>query len=788
MVKARDRATPEVLDAIAARVHWLAVRMVDAANHDRPDAGGIKVGGHQASSASMVGIMTSLWFDLLDAEDKVSVKPHASPVYHAIKYLTGEIDRSWLTRLRAFGGLQAYPSRTKDPDVADFSTGSVGHGAVAPLFAAATRRYLESHFELGPAGRFVALVGDAELDEGNVWEAIADPAMAGLGNVTWVVDLNRQSLDRVVPEMKVRRLEAMFAASGWHVTEAKWGRRIEACFASEGGGALRRRLDEMGNEEYQRLVTAPADEIRARLLAGADPAVGAAVADVDDPDLLGLLGDLGGHDHSVLADAWAACDAQTDRPSVVFAYTMKGWGLPIAGDPLNHSALLSTAQIDELRARNGLTPASEWDRFEADSDAGRWCRVVGERLNNRPVPPRPRLAVPTSIGGRPPASVSTQEAFGRLLTSLARHEELARRVVTLSPDVSVSTNLGGWINKVGVYRPEAATDWFGDSQLLRWRQGPDGRHIELGISEMNLFGMLGQLGLAHEHHGEMLLPIGTVYDPFVCRGLDSLVYGAYNASRFVVVGTPSGVTLAPEGGAHQSGITASIGIELPGVSFAEPAYARGLDWLLCDGLDRIGAPDGDSLYLRLTTRPIDQGPFQAALERLGEQTLRAGVLAGGYLLLEAPAHLGPEAPLVRLVGSGAVLPELLAASGILADEGVAAPVVEATSADRLYRSWQAELRSAAAAARPPEVAGRTTIGRLLGSPAKGDGRQSSDPIVTVHDAASHALAWVGAAVGAPTIPLGFDVFGQSGSIEELYGHLGWLPEQIATAALGALRG
>lgn len=787
-MKARDRATPEVLDAIAARVHWLAVRMVDAANHDRPDAGGIKVGGHQASSASMVGIMTSLWFDLLDAGDKVSVKPHASPVYHAIKYLTGEIDRSWLTRLRAFGGLQAYPSRTKDPDVADFSTGSVGHGAVAPLFAAATRRYLESHFELGPAGRFVALVGDAELDEGNVWEAIADPAMAGLGNVTWVVDLNRQSLDRVVPEMKVRRLEAMFAASGWHVTEAKWGRRIEACFASEGGGALRRRLDEMGNEEYQRLVTAPADEIRARLLAGADPAVGAAVADVDDPDLLGLLGDLGGHDHSVLADAWAACDAQTDRPSVVFAYTMKGWGLPIAGDPLNHSALLSTAQIDELRARNGLTPASEWDRFEADSDAGRWCRVVGERLNNRPVPPRPRLAVPTSIGGRPPASVSTQEAFGRLLTSLARHEELARRVVTLSPDVSVSTNLGGWINKVGVYRPEAATDWFGDSQLLRWRQGPDGRHIELGISEMNLFGMLGQLGLAHEHHGEMLLPIGTVYDPFVCRGLDSLVYGAYNASRFVVVGTPSGVTLAPEGGAHQSGITASIGIELPGVSFAEPAYARGLDWLLCDGLDRIGAPDGDSLYLRLTTRPIDQGPFQAALERLGEQTLRAGVLAGGYLLLEAPAHLGPEAPLVRLVGSGAVLPELLAASGILADEGVAAPVVEATSADRLYRSWQAELRSAAAAARPPEVAGRTTIGRLLGGPAKGDGRQSSDPIVTVHDAASHALAWVGAAVGAPTIPLGFDVFGQSGSIEELYGHLGWLPEQIATAALGALRG
>ncbi|MHB8505371.1 MAG: 1-deoxy-D-xylulose-5-phosphate synthase N-terminal domain-containing protein, partial [Acidimicrobiales bacterium] len=626
----RDRPPAGVLEAIAARTHWLAMRMVDAANHDRPGAGGaggVKVGGHQASSASMVGIMTSLWFDLLDADDKVAVKPHASPVYHAIKYLTGEIDASWLTRLRAWGGLQAYPSRTKDPDVADFSTGSVGHGAVAPLFAAATRRYLSSRFDLGPAGRFIALVGDAELDEGNVWEAIADPALQGLGNVLWVVDLNRQSLDRVIPELKVRRLEQLFAASGWHVTEAKWGRRISERFASEGGDALRRRLDDMSNEEYQSIVAAPRGDVRTRLLAGADAAVKAAVVDVGDQELWDLVTDLGGHDHDVLAETWAACDAEVERPSVVFAYTTKGWGLPIAGEPLNHSALLTPAQVDDLRALNQLTSETEWDRFDPESPPGRWCRVVGERLNNRPVPPRPRLPVPPSVGGRVGADVSTQEAFGRLLTSLARHEELAARVVTLSPDVSVSTNLGGWINKVGVYRPEEAVDWFGEGQLLRWRQSPTGRHIELGISEMNLFGLLAQLGLAHEHHGEVLLPIGTVYDPFVCRGLDSLVYGAYNASRFVVVGTPSGATLAPEGGAHQSGITASIGIELPGVTFAEPAYARALDWLMCDGLDRLTAADGDSLYLRLTTRPIEQAPFEAAVERDGEEAVRAGVLA-----------------------------------------------------------------------------------------------------------------------------------------------------------------
>jgi len=776
----RDRPSPEALRAIEARIHWLAMRMIDAANHDRPDAGGIKVGGHQASSASMVGIMTALWFDHIGADDKVAIKPHASPVYHAIKYLTGEIGPEWLTTLRAFGGLQAYPSRTKDPDVADFSTGSVGLGAVAPLFAAATRRYLAAHFDLPAPARFIALVGDAELDEGNVWEAIADPALQGLGNVTWIVDLNRQSLDRVIPDLKVRRLEQLFVASGWHVVEAKWGRRITARFEAEGGDALRARLDEMSNEEYQSVVTAPESEVRTRLLAGADPAVKSSLDDVDDAEVRRLVSDLGGHDHAVLVDAYRAADAEADQPSVVFAYTHKGWGLPMAGEPLNHSALLTSAQIDALRQSNGLDVQHEWDRLDPDTEEGRWCAEIGRRLNNGPVPPRPRIKVPASVGGRPPAMVSTQEAFGRLLTSLGRHQELSRRTVTLSPDVSVSTNLGGWINKVGVFRPEEAKDWFGETQVLRWRQSPAGQHIELGISEMNLFGLLGQLGLAHEHHGEVLLPIGTVYDPFVCRGLDSLVYGAYNASRFVIVGTPSGATLAPEGGAHQSGITASIGLELPNVTAAEPAYAQALDWLLCDGLDRLTAPDGDSLYLRLTTRPIPQAPFADALARLGEPALRAGVLAGGYRLVEPPDDLvAAGAPVVHLVASGAVLPEAVAASARLAEEGVAAPVIDVTSADRLFRSWQRALRGGASRATAPDVEGCALAGLFAPEHRRA-------PIVTVHDAASHALAWVGGCFGAPVTPLGFDVFGQSGTVDELYQYLGLRPDQIVTAALAAL--
>src|SRR4051794_40993485 len=632
---ALDDIPLDTLEAIQQRVLWLAVRMVDHANHERPDAGGIKVGGHQASSASMVSIMTALWFGHLGPDDRVSVKPHASPVLHAIQYLLGGLDQSYLTRLRDFGGLQAYPSRTKDPDRVDFSTGSVGLGAVAPLFAAATRRYVDAHFGPRPPSRFIALLGDAELDEGNVWEAVNDPSTQGLGNVLWVVDLNRQSLDRVIPGIKAERLERMFADNGWAVLEAKYGRKLQAAFERPGGEALRRHIDDMPNEEYQSLFAYRGADLRDRFLSAADADVKRAIADVSDDDLAPLVQNLGGHDLGELLHAYREADAITDRPTVLFAYTVKGWGLPIAGDPLNHSALLSEAQIKSFREAVGLDAETEWNRLDADTAAGRLCDSVAARLRRQRPASDVRVTVPEEVGvggGSRPAS--TQEAFGRILVGLSRFDEVAERLVTTSPDVAVSTNLGGWINKMGVFAPAEQPDW-GPERLLRWHQSPGGHHIELGISEMNLFLLLSQLGLASELSTERLLPVGTLYDPFVCRGLDALIYAVYSGARFIVAGTPSGVTLSPEGGAHQSTITASIGLELPGITLAEPAYAGALDWLLCDGLDRLSATDdAESLYLRLSTRPIDQSPFEAARARLGDADLRRQVLAGGYRLIE----------------------------------------------------------------------------------------------------------------------------------------------------------
>jgi pyruvate dehydrogenase E1 component len=776
-----------LLDEIQRRVLWLAVRMIDSANRERDTGDGVKVGGHMASSASLVSVMTTLWMAHLDAEDRVAVKPHASPVLHALNYLLGDLDRSYLTRLREFGGLQAYPSRTADPDRVDFSTGSVGLGPAATLFAAATRRYVDDHFGPRPRARFISLLGDAELDEGNIWEAIADPATAGLGTVMWVVDVNRQSLDRVVPGIRIAQWRSQFEAAGWHVVELKYGRHLRALMSQPRGAALRAWIDAMPNEHYQSMFGMTPPDVRARFLSGAPPDVVALTAGLADADLAELVCDLGGHDLADLLDAYAECDAVTDRPSVVFAYTIKGWGLPLAGNPRNHSMLLTAEQVDALRSACGLHVAAEWDRLDIHSPAGILAAERREHLARDRRPAAPVASVDADggyrVGDRP---LATQEAFGRILVDLSRDPHVAPLLVTTAPDVATSTSLAGFINRTGIYSPIERQVWHEDP-VLRWHEDPGGQHVELGISEMNLFLMLGQLGLSEQMSGQRLLPIGTVYDPFVLRGLDAFIYSAYMGSRFVVAGTPSGVTLAPEGGAHQSTLTASVGLELPGVTLIEPAYAGALNWLLRDALTRVaadtaptaaGPAETGAYYLRLSTRPIDQSAFAAARARLGEAVLRRAVLAGGYRLVDAwqaDPQLPPDSPVVHVVGAGSVLPEVLAAAEELRSEGVAAHVVDITSADRLYRAWQRTLRQGVRTATTPSIPG--ALRACFPERA---------PVVTVHDASSHAMAWLGSALGVPAVPLGVDGFGQSGSVEALYQAHDLDAGSIVNAALAAL--
>lgn len=776
--------TSEQIREIEDRVLWLSARIVDYANHDRPNDDGIKVGGHQASSASVVSIMTALWLKYLAPQDRVSVKPHASPVMHALWYLTGQLDVDYLTKLRSFKGLQAYPSRTKDPDRVDFSTGSVGLGAAAPLFAAATRRYVDAHFGPRPASRFISLMGDAELDEGNIWEAIADPSTRGLGNVMWIVDFNRQSLDRVVPGVRIAEWRGLFEASGWHVTELKYGKRAMTAFAQPGGNLLRQLIDDMPNEQYQSLFMLHGDDFKQRLLSNADAETVRFVESMHEEELRGVVLDLGGHDHQAILQAFDECDAVVDRPSVVFAYTIKGWGLPFAGNPRNHSALLTTEQVDEFRQQIGLTIEDEWSRFDPSSPIGAALADRGEELTASPSVDEHEISVVCSeqTGVSTTNAISTQDAFGRILVSMSRNEELVRSLVTVAPDVATSTNLAGFINRTGVFAPVEMKSWHEDS-LVKWTESPRGQHIELGISEMNLFLMLGQLGLSKELSGQALVPIGTVYDPFVCRGLDALIYSVYSGSRFIFAGTPSGVTLAPEGGAHQSTITPSIGTELPGLCLMEPAYAKALDWMLCDAVSRVSGSTVDNsgeqaFYFRLTTRPLDQAAFAKAEERYGSSTLRRLVLAGAYRLVDGRGEGVAEdsrVPEVTLAASGAVMGEVLEAAEELTSEGIATHVVDITSPSRLYREWQSQIRMAIRGARP---IGRSGVMRSA--------FPSGVPVVSVHDAASHSLAWLGSALGVPGVSLGVDAFGESGSISSLYERNDLSAGAIVNAALGAL--
>jgi pyruvate dehydrogenase E1 component len=750
---ATDLATLQVVER---RVLWLATAIVHHANRVRENRSGVKVGGHQASSASMVSLMTALWFSELRAEDRVSVKPHASPALHAINYLLGWLEPRYLESLRAFGGLQSYPSRTKDPDPVDYSTGSVGIGATAPIWGAIARRYLEHRFAAPPMGRQIALLGDAELDEGAVWEAIADPSVAKLGEVLWVIDLNRQSLDRVVPDIAFGRLAGMFEAAGWQCLTVKYGRRLEELFGRPGGPELKRRIDLMPNEEYQRLLRAAPEELRERL-PGRGRKLAKLVGELEDGEVRAAFRDLGGHDLGKLIEAYRA--VEHDRPTVIFAYTIKGWSLPIEGHPENHSALLTGEQFAELGAQLGADPDDPWAAFAPDSPEGELCAAAAAALA-RDVPPPPEPPpVPSALGRRHRGRESTQQAFGRFFVDLFHDApEVAERVVTVSPDVASSTNLGGWINKAEIFSVGERRDWFADDRqtLVHWHETASGRHIELGIAETNLVGLLGELGATWSRYGQPLLPIGTIYDPFVARALEPWSFGMYAGGQSILVGTPSGVSLAPEGGAHQSIVTPSIGIGQPGCTFWEPAFGQDLEWTLLHALSRLGRPDGQSAYFRLSTRPIDQ----ALAGGDTSEDRRQLVLAGGYALRRARGR-----PDVTLVGMGAVVPELLAAADELDGR---ADAICVTSADLLFGG----LRGRAGLEEQPHA----ILDELF--PA---GRAA--PLVTVLDGDPNALAFLAAVNGTPLTALGVTRFGQSGELADVYEHHEIDSESVVGAAL-----
>jgi pyruvate dehydrogenase E1 component len=751
------------LDLIDARLRWLASWTIHNANHLRDSRDGLKVGGHQASCASISTIMTALYLTALRPQDKVAVKPHAGPVLHALHYLLGNQSREQLEAFRGFKGAQSYPSRTKDRIPVDFSTGSVGLGVAITLFASLVQDYLIAHDALAEkdAGRMIALMGDAELDEGNIYEALIEGYKHSVRNLWWIVDYNRQSLDATTMDRMFRRFDDIFETCGWRTVTLKHGRLQRAAFEEQGGAALRDWIDNTPNAEFAALTYQGGAAWRERLLKDV-PDVAPILDKRDDAQLAALMTNLGGHCVETLTEAFAACD--DDVPTLFIAYTIKGFGLPFAGHKDNHAGLMNPGQIAQLRSDMGIAEGEEWEpwaglggnaRAAAEAAVAR-APIVRDKHTKAEAVPVPAIPVPS--GERQ----STQAAFGRILLDLAKSgHPLADRIVTTSPDVTVSTNLGAWVNQRALFRRQDVADVFQKARIpsaQKWAASTAGQHIELGIAEHNLFLMLGALGLSADVFGERLLPIGTVYDPFIARGLDALNYACYQDARFMLVATPAGLTLGPEGGAHQSINPPLIALGQPNLRHYEPAFVDELALLMQHGFDLMQRPDGESLYFRLTTRELDQ----VAREGDGWQ---AGAIEGGYWL-KRPA---PDAR-AAIVYSGAIAPEALQAWDILSEDVPGLGLLAVTSPDLLHRGW-----SAREAGRWRGGSGPSHVDTLLSELPADAG------LITLIDAAPASLSWLGGVRGQRVVPLGVDRFGQTGDLPDLYREYRLDPDAVVEA-------
>lgn len=782
--KSYDSATLEVLRELERKVLWLSSYLIHHANHEIDRGDGLKVGGHQASSASMATLMTALYFHILRPEDRIAVKPHASPVFHAIQYLLGNQTVDKLQNFRGLGGAQSYPSRTKDSDDVDFSTGSVGLGVAMTGFASLIQDYVHAKgwSEDWPKGRMISLMGDAEIDEGNIHEALLEYWKHGLTNTWWVVDYNRQSLDSVVSDQLFMKVAGLFENLGWEVILIKYGKLQQRAFAQPGGEHLRRWINDCPNQLYSALVFQGGAAWRAQLeedlkYKGDTLEL---IASYSDEDLAKVMTNLGGHDLEAILEHFES--VPNNKPVCFIAYTIKGFGLPFAGHKDNHAGLMTKAQMQEFRAAQGINQGEEWEPFAGLDLPEDRIRTFLDNVDFNSKGTRRfkggKIPTPESVEVETKGEMSTQAGFGRVLDKIARSDTaLADRIMTTSPDVTVSTNLGAWVNRRGLFSMQTQEDVFKERGLMspqKWEMSPHGQHLELGIAEMNLFLTLGAAGLSHSLFGERLIPIGTLYDPFISRGLDALNYACYQDARFILVATPSGITLAPEGGAHQSLASPLIGMSQAGLASFEPAYVDELaaimswafDYIQRDGEAEEGRrwsrdAEGGSVYLRLSTRPLDQ------LQRPMTPTLRQEIIDGGYWLRRPD----PSSNLA-IAFMGAVAPEAIEAAGLLSEDGRGVGVLSVTSADRLSAGWHGVQR-----ARRMGEDDAICHAEVLLSQLPRDAR-----IITVCDAFPESLSWLGSVQGHRVHALGVEQFGQSGSIGELYKHFGLDVNTILRAA------
>lgn len=878
----------EALNSIARRAHYLANLMIYRANHrSNVEKGDPKVGGHSSASSSALHILGAIHLVVKSGFDHIANKPHASPADHAYNYLLDLFLNDDLSRMPlemcniAMDGLRAFPKDGEpvfqsyhsayDPDRHNFfPSGTVGIPPVNAGYLAHAYNFARSHGYKVPEAHFWALIGDSEFREGSLFEAIPDLAEREVGNLTWIVDYNRQSLDGhritnrdIMGGTDDHRIEKTMEANGWEVIQIRHGQIRERLFQKPGGDAFRK-LFEVDLTDYELQVLLQLNDAKAirQELSKYHKQLGTFLKSVSDTDLVASIRDLGGHDFTILVAALEQSKKNKKKPTLIIAHTLKGWGLEMAARPGNHSALPDEEELNTLRKDLKIAGDELFQRFGASSSEGKYLKTRGQELYEQILEQEKirsenadRFKKLQSSLGEIPETLDinlklasyphTQWMLGQLTAKLTRisnsvpntlkGDEKAfhlagQMLVSMAPDVGTSTNLNPAMDgKIfGAPVVEDMETEFGvkdkkTPDLVPGQETND-RFLRFEIAEANVMSCVGSYGRIRDTLGIPLLPLMTVYDFFVKRAHDQFFYDLYWKSSFILVGTPSGVTLSPEGAQHGW----KSDFQIPNQITWEPFFCQELDWIFCDAVRRHLTGDNvgrNGVFIRGVTRGIDQKallqslktqlrfktdqntplcpvdfPMAGAVNESEVSTvddteilaqLRHDVLAGAYYLLDYRGYAGyePGDNVVHIFAMGSLGTEALKASAKLREKGIYANVIMVTCTDLLVGNMAHESDFAylkkglgidATLYLQPQLNGHlgdaemtTVAGRRI-------------PIVSVHDGEIGLLDNIGAIVGVRQEALGVRKHSRCGRPQDVYTYHHIDADSVVAAAMKVL--
>ena len=770
---------------IRSLIRWNALAMVVRANRRPGD-----LGGHIssfASSATLYDVGFNCFFraprptssedDYSRSGDLVYFQGHASPGIYARSFLEGRISEVQMDNFRREAGdegLSSYPHPWLMPDYWQFPTVSMGLGPLQAIYQAHVMKYLDSRDLVGMGDRKVwAFLGDGECDEPESLGALSLAGREKLDNLIFVVNCNLQRLDGPVRGNGkiIQELEGYFRGAGWNVIKVVWGRHWDPLFANDKKGLMQRAMDSTVDGEYQNFKAKGGKYVRDNFFAK-DRELLQMVEHLSDDDIYRL--NRGGHDPYKVYAAYHAAVNHTGQPTVILAKTVKGYGMGDAGESENTTHQVKKLSLDELKhfrdrfdvpLRDEELEDVPYYRPAADSSEMQYMHQCRERLGGtmpRRLVDQQTLAIPglsafkAQLEGSGKREISSTMAFVRILATLVRDKELGKRVVPIVPDEARTFGMEGMFRQLGIYSSEGQLYEPEDSdELAAYKESKSGQVLEEGINEAGAFAAWIAAATSYSTHQYTLLPFYVYYSMFGFQRVGDLAWAAgdLQAKGFLLGGTAGRTTLNGEGLQHQDGHSHLLASTVPNCISYDPAYAFELAVIIRRGLEHMYVEQAPVYYYLTLMNEAYQHPAMP-------EGVEDDIVQGMYLL----ETLGDSAaPRVRILGSGALLPEARRAAQQLVDtHGLQVQVYSVTSYTELARNIQDHQRETLIQAQTQAQATSCHVSTLLNEEEWGDA-----PVIAVSDYVKALPEQLRAAINAPLRVLGTDGFGRSDTREKL---------------------